>query len=70
MKKLLGAIQDVKVNLRSEETYLAQLEVWVKQNKPSVTSTLVEAVMMKVAKLYAEKERLEYELGHYENKAA
>lgn len=70
MKKLLGAIQDVKVNLRSEETYLAQLEVWVKQNKPYVTSTLVEAVMMKVAKLYAEKERLEYELGHYENKAA
>ncbi len=25
MKKLLVAIQDVKVNLRSEETYLAQL---------------------------------------------
>ena len=44
--------------------------MWAKQNKPYVTSTLIEAVMMKVAKLYAEKERLEYELGHYENKAA
>jgi hypothetical protein len=69
-KKLWGALQDIKLNLRSEETYLAQLEGWLKQNKPCVTITLIESVAMKVAGLYEEKERLEYELGEHEDKAA
>lgn len=69
-KKLLSELQNMEINLRSEETYLAQLEGWLKQNNPSVTTKLLESVAMKVALLYEEKRLLEYKLGQYEDQVA
>lgn len=58
IQKLKSSLNEINLNLCSEESYLRQLESWFNQQNPCVTQTLIESVAIKVAGLYEKKQTL------------
>lgn len=69
-KQLNSALQEIIMSLRTEESYLRQLEEWLENNSPCVTQSLIESVAKKIARLYEDKAGLESELLSIKEQAA
>lgn len=70
IQKLKSSLNEISLNLCSEESYLRQLESWVTQQKPGVTQALIESVAIKIASLYDKKQALLFTLESLSVQAA
>lgn len=70
IEKLKASLKDINLNIHSEQVYLKQLENWLLQKNPSVTQALVDSVAVKIAKLYEEKQALDFLIQQQIEKAA
>lgn len=58
LQKLNAACKEISLTIQSEESYLRQLEFWLKKGKASVTQEHIELVAIKIAHLYVERQQL------------
>ena len=56
--KLKQSLQEINLNIRSEESYLKQLEEWDEHKKSRTNQDLIESIAVKIAKLYKEQQKM------------
>lgn len=56
--KLKQSLQEINLNIRSEESYLKQLEGWGEHKKSRTNQDLIDSIAVKIAKLYEEQQKL------------